>query len=68
VNGRLIFLLVLASLAARTSRGADFIDWKNLHNPVLSYPNWSIKDSAMAYRDGAFYVFFVVDHSAMRRF
>ena len=58
MNGRLIFLLVLASLAARTSRGADFIDWKSLHNPVLSYPNWSIKDSAMAYRDGVFYVFF----------
>jgi hypothetical protein len=43
---------------AETIRGADFIPWKSLHNPVLSYPNWSIKDSAMAYRGGVFYVFF----------
>jgi hypothetical protein len=50
-------------------RRADFIDWKNLHNPVLSYPSWSIKDSAMAYRDGVFYVFFSAfyeDHGQIR--
>ncbi len=53
----LVFLLAFASFA-QIVRGSDFIDWKSLHNPVLSYPNWSIKDSAMAYRDGVFYVFF----------
>lgn len=53
----LVALVVLASFA-QCSRAADFIDWKSLHNPVLSYPNWSIKDSAMAYRNGTFYGFF----------
>jgi hypothetical protein len=32
--------------------------WTRLCNPVLSYADWSIKDWACAYRDGAFYVFF----------
>jgi hypothetical protein len=53
----LVFLLGFGGFA-QTARGADFIAWKSLHNPVLSYPNWSIKDSAMAHRDGVFYVFF----------
>jgi hypothetical protein len=35
-----------------------FIDWQGLRNPVLSYRDWSVKDAAMAYRDGTFYVFF----------
>lgn len=35
-----------------------FIDWANLHNPLLSYPDWSIKDFALAQQDGVFYVFF----------
>jgi len=35
-----------------------FIDWANLHNPLLSYPGWSIKDFALAQKDGVFYVFF----------
>jgi hypothetical protein len=34
------------------------LNWKRLRNPVLSYSNWSIKDAAMAYRSGTFYVFF----------
>jgi hypothetical protein len=37
---------------------APFIDWNSLRNPVLSYPDWSVKDAAMAHRDGTFYVFF----------
>jgi hypothetical protein len=62
------FLLVSAS-SAQEGRKAGFIDWKSLHNPVLSYPNWSIKDSAMAYRKGVFYVFFSAfyeDHGQVR--
>ncbi|MGH9345267.1 MAG: hypothetical protein ACRD19_16095 [Terriglobia bacterium] len=53
-------LLLFATLCCSVLRGEgkSFIDWKGLSNPVLSYPNWSIKDAAMAYRDGTFYVFF----------
>jgi hypothetical protein len=52
---------LILSLSFSTSGVAQqkpFIDWAGLHNPVLSYPNWSVKDTAMAYRDGTFYVFF----------
>lgn len=52
-----VFLLTLTSLS-QIVHAAEFIDWKNLRNPVLSYPNWSVKDTAMAYRNGMFYVFF----------
>jgi hypothetical protein len=54
----LLVLLWTSSNFPMILRGADFIDWNNLQNPVLSYPTWSIKDSAMAYRNGVFYVFF----------
>ena len=46
----------LSCVAASAQK--PFLDWNSLHNPVLSYPDWSIKDAAMAYRDGTFYVFF----------
>lgn len=36
----------------------EFIEWSRLENPVLEYPEWSIKDYACAHRDGTFYVFF----------
>lgn len=39
-------------------RRAAFLPWRGLRNPVLSYPHWSIKDSAMAWRKGRFYIFF----------
>ncbi len=32
--------------------------WEELRNPVLAYPNWSVKDYACAYKDGVFYLFF----------
>ena len=53
----LAFLLTVSSSFAG---GKDrlWIDWQSLHNPVLFYPHWSIKDSAMAWRDGTFYIFF----------
>lgn len=50
-------LLAFASFG-RTPVKDDFISWKTLHNPILEYPKWSIKDAAMAYRDRVFYVFF----------
>jgi hypothetical protein len=35
-----------------------FLRWERLHNPVLQYPHWSVKDAAMAMRHGVFYIFF----------
>ncbi len=51
-------LAVVLGGTAAIAQEKSFIDWRHLKNPVLSYPNWSIKDAAMAYRDGTFYVFF----------
>lgn len=63
-------ILLLCGAAALPAAGTHpFINWKSLHNPVLSYPDWSIKDCAMAYRDGTFYVFFSAfyrDHGRVR--
>lgn len=60
-------LLVLAAVLAAAQR--TFVDWSALRNPILAYPNWSIKDAAMAYRQGKFYVFFsafYADHGRVR--
>jgi hypothetical protein len=54
----LICLFVMLGGTAAIAQKKPFIDWQSLSNPVLSYPKWSIKDAAMAYRDGTFYVFF----------
>lgn len=35
-----------------------FIDWAILHNPILEYPTWSVKDYAVVYREGTFSLFF----------
>lgn len=53
----LVLLAVLCGPPA-VAQKQPLLDWKNLSNPVLSYPDWSIKDSAMAYRNHVFYVFF----------
>jgi hypothetical protein len=54
-----IALVFVLSLNARAQSAQEpFIDWANLHNPILSYPHWSIKDCAMTYRNSVFYVFF----------
>ena len=58
LKSALIGLLVVLFGIGAIAQKKPFIDWQSLSNPVLSYPNWSIKDSAMAYRDGTFYVFF----------
>jgi hypothetical protein len=36
------------------------IDWQHLRNPVLEYPDYSVKDACMAYRGGIFHLFFSV--------
>src|SRR4051812_2944642 len=51
-------ILIALCGSSPVAQKKPFIDWKGLANPVLSYPNWSVKDAAMAYRDGTFYVFF----------
>ncbi len=53
-----VMCLVIACCSELSAQKKPFIDWANLKNPVLSYPNWSVKDAAMAYHDGTFYVFF----------
>jgi len=44
--------------ARALAAGKPFIPWTSLSNPILSYPNWSIKDVAMSYRQGEFYLYF----------
>jgi hypothetical protein len=65
-----IALWFCGALAAPAGAGSkSFLNWKDLRNPVLSYPHWSIKDCAMAWRDGTFYVFFsafYLDHGRVR--
>jgi hypothetical protein len=58
LKSALIGLLVVLFGIGAIAQKKPFIDWQSLGNPILSYPNWSIKDAAMAYRDGTFYVFF----------
>jgi hypothetical protein len=57
---KLVLALTLAVSFGRPAMAQKkpFIDWNGLKNPVLSYPNWSVKDTSMAYRNGTFYVFF----------
>ena len=56
---RLMTLCVLVAVSnGLSAERKPFIDWAQLRNPVLSYPDWSVKDAAMAYRKGTFYVFF----------
>lgn len=70
MRSKLIAVLFVMFLSVRgSSAQKPFIEWANLRNPVLSYPNWSIKDSAMAYRNGVLYVFFSAfyeDHGRVR--
>jgi hypothetical protein len=54
------FTLLVLPASGKTK---TFIDWQSLRNPVLSYPDWSIKDAALSYRKGIFYVFFSAFYS-----
>lgn len=57
----LLFLSLVVGMNVQSiawTQNRMFINWKSLKNPVLSYPEWSIKDAAMTYRDGTFYIFF----------
>lgn len=62
IGSRLGAALVILLLACLTppiqSHSKAFIDWASLRNPILEYSNWSIKDAAMVYREGVFYLFF----------
>jgi hypothetical protein len=53
----LLFFIALFASVARGQK-TPFADWSSLKNPVLSYSDWSIKDAAMAYRNGTVHIFF----------
>ncbi len=53
-----ILVLLLGLLSPALPVRPHFLPWNKLRNPVLSYPHWSIKDSAMAWHRGRFYLFF----------
>ena len=55
---RLVPLFLACLQMPAWTQSKTVIDWSSLKNPILTYPHWSIKDAAMAYRDGTFYVFF----------
>ena len=55
---RVLVLLTVFCGPAAIGQTKPSLDWNSLSNPVLAYPEWSIKDSAMAYRDHTYYVFF----------
>jgi hypothetical protein len=57
-SAQMLVLLTVFSGPAAIGQTKPSLDWKILSNPVLSYPDWSIKDSAMAYHDHTYYVFF----------
>jgi hypothetical protein len=50
-------LLILIAEPARGQEQSAFIDWFSLRNPILSMPDRMIKDQAVVYADGWFYVF-----------
>src|SRR5437868_6138966 len=50
--------LIVAFAGEAAAQKTQFIDWTTLRNPILSYSQWSVKDAALAYRNGTFYVFF----------
>lgn len=62
-------IALLFTIVPMWSAPKSFIDWSALHNPVLSYPDWSIKDFAVARRHKVFYIFFSAfyeDHGQIR--
>lgn len=57
----LVIIWALVSLVTSAMAGEAPIpkmDWASLKNPVLEYPDWSIKDYGIAYKDGTFHLFF----------
>jgi hypothetical protein len=48
----------MATTLGASAAGKPGLDWTCLRNPVLDYPDWSIKDYGIAYSDGTFYLFF----------
>ncbi len=56
--GCLLAAMILACVTARGGVKDGLMDWSKLHNPVLEYPNWSVKDYGVAYNNGACYIFY----------
>jgi hypothetical protein len=54
------FVALLATVPAAPSASGrpPFVEWGRLRNPVLEYPEWSVKDATVIHRDGVFYLFF----------
>jgi hypothetical protein len=52
-------MLIAATPAVTPAGGkSSFVEWRQLRNPVLGYPDWSVKDATVIHRDGVFYLFF----------
>ena len=49
---------VWAGEKSKMATGKQLIAWQDLRNPILDYPDWSIKDCCFTYRKGVFYLFF----------
>ncbi len=61
MSGSAIFAAAAVAVLAACCAGAEpagLPDWSRLRNPMLEYPDWSIKDYACAYQDGMFHLFF----------
>ena len=59
--------IAAASPGASGAGKPQLPDWANIRNPVLEYPDHSIKDFAVAYREGVFHVFFSSFHESRGR-
>lgn len=54
-----LFFIMAICLTAGAAAGSEkpFLDWGNLSNPVLSVPDRMLKDQAVVYWEGTFYIF-----------
>jgi predicted GH43/DUF377 family glycosyl hydrolase len=56
----LIFSISLFNCSAKfmDPEMPEFIEWRNLKNPVYQHQDWSVKDASIIYKDQEFYLFF----------
>jgi hypothetical protein len=47
-----------ATAGSVSDQAQGFLPWTELRNPIYSHPGWSVKDPAVTYREGWFYLFF----------
>lgn len=52
-----VLVVVLFVLNIGAVEPASVLDWNAVTNPILSYPDRMLKDPAVVYRDGFFYLF-----------